>query len=94
MQDLDDIRIYLQEIPLLHALRVVQQLQVTLHSIGVQPMLGVAQSELTRLLGQEVRSRLTGSYRLFYRLGSDAPEIFAILHTARDPGKPDAIEEQ
>jgi plasmid stabilization system protein ParE len=39
---------------------------------------------LTRLLGEEVRSRLVHPYRIYYRLGASTPEVIAILHGARD----------
>ena len=44
----------------------------------------VAHSSLTRILGVEVRSRLAYPYRFYYRLGGTAPEVIAVLHTARD----------
>jgi plasmid stabilization system protein ParE len=49
-----------------------------------QPYLGLHHSELTRLLGEEVRSRLIAPYRIYYRLGRSGPEIISILHGARN----------
>ena len=83
-RDLDEIREYHEEIPREHAERVLKSLEDMLQSIGEQPYLGTSQSALTRLLGEEVRSRLAHPYRIFYRVGKNTPEIFAILHGARD----------
>ena len=55
-----------------------------LQSVGKQPYLGTSHSHLTRLLGEEVRSRLVHPYRIYYRLGASTPEVIAILHGARD----------
>lgn len=82
--DLDEINAYLSEIPIRFAQRVSDSIQETMHSIIANPYLGAPHSELTRLLGEEVRSRLVAPYRIYYRLGRDTPEIISILHGARN----------
>ena len=81
--DLDDILAYLDELPLEPGNRIAESLQGMLEGIGAQPLLGAPHSHLTRLLGQEVRSRLVPPYRIYYRLSTNIPEIIAILHGAR-----------
>ena len=83
-RDLNDILSYLDELPHEPGERIAHSLQAMLHSIGREPYLGTPQSHLTRLLGEEVRSRLVHPYRIFYRIGKHSPEVFAILHGARD----------
>ncbi len=82
--DLDDIFTYLNQLPLEPGDRIADALQGMLESIGAQPLLGAPHSHLTRLLGQEVRSRLVPPYRIYYRLGTSVPEVIAILHGARN----------
>jgi len=82
--DLDEILAYLDELPQQAADRIGQSLQTMLHSIGRQPYLGVRSSYLTRLIGEEVHSRLVYPYRIYYRVGKNIPEVFAILHGAHD----------
>jgi toxin ParE1/3/4 len=82
--DLDEILAYLDQLPLEPGDRIAESLQGMFESIGSQPYLGASHSHLTRLLGQEVRSRLVPPYRIYYRLGKSIPEIVAILHGARD----------
>ena len=53
-------------------------------TIGREPYLGQPHSTLTRIVGTEVRSRLSQPYRIYYRVDGTAPEIIAILHTSRD----------
>ena len=83
-RDLDEINAYLSQAPVSAARRVIDSIQDTLHSIMEQPYLGLHHSELTRLLGEEVRSRLVAPYRIYYRVGGSGPEIISILHGARD----------
>jgi len=83
-RDLDEILAYLNQIPFQPAERIAQSLQVALERIATQPLLGMPHSQLTRLLGEEVRSRLAPPYRIFYRMGNKVPEVIAILHGARD----------
>lgn len=83
-RDLDEILEYLDRLPDAPAERIGQSLQSMLESIAMRPLLGAPHSHLTRLLGEEVRSRLVPPYRIFYRLGKSAPEVIAILHGARD----------
>jgi plasmid stabilization system protein ParE len=82
--DLDDILSYLDELPREPADRIALSIQTMLHNIGKEPYLGAPHSALTRLIGEEVRSRLVYPYRVFYRLGKKVPEVFAIRHGARD----------
>jgi plasmid stabilization system protein ParE len=82
-RDLDEIESYLDKLPKGPAARGAEAIVRTLHSIGKEPYLGAPHSTLTRMLGVEVRSRLTHPYRIYYRLGSATPEIIAVLHTAR-----------
>ena len=82
--DLEHIRAYLRTLPKEPALRIGRALQKSFKSIADNPFLGATQSELTRLAGVEVRSRLVRSYRVFYTSSASIPEIIAILHTARD----------
>ena len=82
--DLDDILAYLDGLPDEPANRILDSIEETLQSIAKQPYLCAAHSELTRLLGEEVRSRLVSPYRIFYRVGRSGPEILSILHGARD----------
>ena len=82
--DLTAIKTYLETVPKEPALRIARALQRTLISIADNPYHGIAQSELTRLAGVEVRSRLVHSYRILYIVGDTAPEIIGIMHTARD----------
>ena len=82
--DLDEILAYLDQLPLEPGDRIAESLQGMFESIGAQPLLGAPHSHLSRLLGQEVRSRLVPPYRIYYRLGANIPEIIAILHGARD----------
>jgi toxin ParE1/3/4 len=82
--DVDEINVYLSQAPVSAAERVMASIQETMHSIMAYPYLGAPHSELTRLLGEEVRSRLVASYRIYYRLGRSGSEIISILHGARD----------
>jgi len=82
--DLDEIEVYLDTLPPKFAIREGEALLRTLRAIAENPYFGAQHSSLTRLLGTEVRSRLSNPYRIDYRLDRTAPEIFAILHTARD----------
>ena len=82
--DLEDIRAYLNGVPREYAKPIAISIQAMLRDIGSQPYLGTSHSHLTRLLGQEVRSRLVPPYRIYYRLGTSVPEVIAILHGARN----------
>jgi plasmid stabilization system protein ParE len=83
-RDLQEIRAYLNSIEPRPDKRTVQSLLKAFNTIADYPYFGAPNSTLTRLLGTEVRSRLCNPYRIYYRLDRTAPEIFAILHTARD----------
>jgi len=82
-RDLDEILSYLDSLPDRPALRIASSLQEALHSISQFPYMGALQSELTRIAGIEIRSRLVQSYRIIYII-DDAPEVIGVLHTARD----------
>jgi plasmid stabilization system protein ParE len=82
--DLAEILDYFGQIPDGPANRILDSLEETFQSILTHPYLGAAHSELTRLLGEEIRSRLVASYRIYYRLGRSGSEIISILHGARD----------
>jgi plasmid stabilization system protein ParE len=83
--DLAEILDYLNGLPHKPVDRIGSSIENMLHSIGKQPYLGAPHSALTRLIGEEVRSRLVHPYRIFYRLGKNIPEFFALRHGARDP---------
>jgi toxin ParE1/3/4 len=82
--DLAEILDYLEQVPDGPANRVLDSLEEMFQSIFAYPYLGAPHSELTRLLDEEVRSRLVAPYRVFYRMGRDTPEIVSILHGSRD----------
>jgi plasmid stabilization system protein ParE len=82
-RDLDELLSYLDSLPDKPALLIASSIQEALHSISQYPYLGAIQSELTRLAGVEIRSRLVQSYRIFYMVG-DAPEVIGVLHGTRD----------
>jgi len=84
MLDLADIRNYLDPVPERYAQPIRRGLRLLLQEIAAYPERGTVHGESTRLLGQEVRSRLLALYRVFYREHSGAPEVLAILHMARD----------
>jgi plasmid stabilization system protein ParE len=83
-RDLDELISYLDGLPLEPANRIGSSVRRMLENIGENPLRGPEQSELTRIMGFEVRSRLVASYRVLYRVGSTVPEIIGILHAARD----------
>ena len=83
-RDLDEILEYLDALPERPALFVASALQKAFDGIAAYPYRGAAQSELTRIAEQEVRSRFVNDYRIFYFVGGRAPEIVGVLHAARD----------
>jgi plasmid stabilization system protein ParE len=83
-QDLDEFRQYIDSLPSQPGDRMAHALGAVLLSIAANPYLGQASSALTRIAGEEIRSRLLGKYRVIYRFSRSAPEIIGILHTARD----------
>ncbi len=85
-RDLDEILSYLDSIPEKPACVTASAIQKALKSIASHPYRGVIQSELTRLAGIEVRSRLVNSYRIVYTVGANSSEILGVLHTARNIG--------
>lgn len=83
-QDIEEIAGYLGQLPAAPATRIGKSLRDMLRDIARHPYRGAAHSELTRLLGEEVRSRLVAPYRIYYRLGRSGPEIISILHGSRN----------
>jgi plasmid stabilization system protein ParE len=75
---------HLRSIPDVPARKIAVALQMTFRSIAENPYQGAGQSELTRISGAEIRSRLVQSFRIFYIVSGIAPEIVGVLHTARD----------
>jgi plasmid stabilization system protein ParE len=63
---------------------MLRGLRAMLSEIAENPQRGAGHSEATRLLGQEVRTRVVTPYRIFYRDCNGTSEILAILHTAQD----------
>ncbi len=82
--DLDEILTYLDALPDKPAVLIASAIQKTLNSIADQPYRGGLQSELTRIAGVEVRARVVNSYRIFYHIRGETPEIVGVLHAARD----------
>jgi plasmid stabilization system protein ParE len=83
-RDVDDVVRYLEQMPERPAHRVGTAIHRMLEQIGDHPLQGAAQSEVTRIMGFEVRSRLAASYRILYRIGNGTPEIIGVIHTSRD----------
>ena len=83
-RDLAEIRLYLGQLPANPAESIAREIRAMFRSIADNPYLGQAHSDLTLIAGQEVRSRLCGAYRIYYRICKTLPEIFAIRHTARN----------
>jgi plasmid stabilization system protein ParE len=82
--DLQEIRIHWSRTSAAQRSQTSRELRRAIQSIGAYPLIGARQSELTRIYGEEVRSRLCGNYRIFYFVSRPIPEIFAILHVSRD----------
>jgi plasmid stabilization system protein ParE len=82
--DLAEIRRYLDPNPDRYTRPIRHGLRLMIEDIGLNPQRGAIHSEATRLLGQEVRTRVLPPYRLFYRDSHAIPEIVAVIHTARD----------
>ena len=83
-RDLTEIRIYLERLPARPRGRIAEELKRAIQTIVENSYMSLADSELTRILGQEVRSWPVSSYRIYFRMGRAAPEILGILHAARD----------
>ena len=82
-RDLDEIQTYLENLPPIPAITGGSAIVKMLENIARDPSHGATHSNLTRVLGVEVRSRLVHPYRIFYVVGR-TPEIIAIFHTSRD----------
>src|SRR6202012_3442281 len=82
--DLADIRRYLDPIPERFAAPIRRGLRGILQEIATHPQRGASHSEATRLIGQEVKTRVFPPYRIFYKDLRGTPEVLAILHTAQD----------
>lgn len=83
-EDLRQIRAYFDRLPKHPTQAIASELFHMLHSIGDNPHLGIAHSDLTRAFGEEIRSRFSVGYRIYYRLGKKYPEMLGILHSSRD----------
>jgi plasmid stabilization system protein ParE len=83
-EDLAEIRRYFAPIPDRFGLPVRRALRAMVNEIAANPLRGSSQSEATRILGQDVRTRAVPPYRIFYRDLNGVPEILAVLHTAQD----------
>ncbi|ADW70273.1 type II toxin-antitoxin system RelE/ParE family toxin [Granulicella tundricola] len=81
--DFHEISEYLGFLPARPSLRIAEEIQRAFNLIVQFPYLGQAHSRFTTLHGQEVRSLLVASYRIYY-FSTSPPEIIAILHGARD----------
>ncbi len=64
--------------------RMARSLYNMLNSIAEAPFQGPAHSGYTLLFGYEIRSRLVGSYRVYYRFVRSYPENMGVIHGARD----------
>jgi plasmid stabilization system protein ParE len=82
--DLDGIIRDLLGIPDRPALKIGKDLQAMLQQIAEWPRLGVEYKDFHSRYGYEVRSRLCGNYKIFYRAGLSTPDIVAVIHMKRD----------
>jgi plasmid stabilization system protein ParE len=82
--DLEGIRRYFTPIPERFGAPIRRALRAMLHEIATNPQRGNTHSEASRILGQDVKTRVVPPYRFFYRDLHGTPEILAILHTAQD----------
>jgi plasmid stabilization system protein ParE len=83
-RDLEDFEADMDQLTTAAATRIALALQEMLNNIAENPYRGSPQSFLTRLIGEEARSRLVFPYRVYYSTGRGSPEIIAIIHGARD----------
>ncbi len=83
-RDLAQIKAWMDDLPAAPARRIANALRNAFDSIASNPFEVPADSALTRLFGQEVRSRLIKPYRVYYFTDGRHPEIIAILHGNRD----------
>jgi len=83
-RDLAEIRLYLTQVPVQPAKKIIREIKTMFRRVAENPYIGHVHSDLTRIAGQEVRSRLCGTYRIYYRLSQPVPQVFAIRHTACD----------
>jgi plasmid stabilization system protein ParE len=82
--DLDGIIHDLLGIPDRPALKIGKDLQAMLQQIAEWPQLGLEYKDFRGKYGYEVRSRLCGNYKIFYRADIPMPDIIAIIHMKRD----------
>jgi plasmid stabilization system protein ParE len=82
--DLDGIIQDLLGIPAPPALKIGRNLQAIFQQIAERPQLGVGYNDFRTRHGYEVRSRLCGNYKIFYRADLAIPDILAIIHMKRD----------
>ncbi len=90
-RDLDVIILHLRGIPVQPAMKIGKALQAMFNQIAEWPRLGVEHQGFQNRHGYEIRSRLCGDYKIFYRADMAVPDIIAVLHTKRDI---DAIVQQ
>jgi len=60
-RDMAEIRLYLTQLPVQPAKKIVREIKAMLRRIAENPYIGQTHSDLTRIAGQEVRSRLCGT---------------------------------
>ena len=82
--DLDDIIRDLRLISSRPALKIGKALQGMFRQIAEWPQLGVGYKPLLGKHSYEIRSRLCGNYKIFYRADTPVPDILAVIHTKRD----------
>ena len=83
-RDLAQIKAWIDDLPVRPARHIANALNNAFDSIASNPFEVPADSALTRLFGQEVRSRLVKPYRVYSFTDGKHPEIIAILHGNRD----------
>jgi len=86
MRDLDIVLGDLLEIPERPARRIGKALQAMFEQIAEWPQMGVGYKDFKIRHGYEVRSRLCGNYKIFYRSDIPVPDIIAVIHMKRDIG--------
>ena len=82
--DLDGILLDLQSIPAKPALKIGRDLKAMFEQIAEWPQLGLGYKRFHQEHGYDVRSRLCGNYKIFYRADLPMPDVLAVLHMKRD----------
>ena len=86
-QDIAEIRRYLGARSADAAIRLGRRFRLAFDGIAENPNAARLHAEFSELLGEPVRTRKVGRYLILYRSSADVPEIFAVLHGARDLGR-------